>query len=190
MKTATTFLSIALAVITASALSAAAVAADSGFGAAAVEDSRSYTLSEMLTYAVEDEYLAYAEYDAILDTFGEQPPFTNIMGAEATHIALLEPLFAEYGMALPENTARDYVVVPVTLTEAYQAGVEAEIKNIAMYETFLRQELPDDVRTVFLSLQSASQNHLAAFERGGSRAGNIRTDAAGYAGRQGRGRSW
>lgn len=45
------------AVITVGAVSFAAFAADS----AAVEENKTYTLSEMLAYAIEDEYLAYAK---------------------------------------------------------------------------------------------------------------------------------
>ena len=55
--------------------------------------------------------------------------------------------------------------MPATLNEANQIGVDAEINNIAMYEKFLEQELPDDVRTVFEKLKDASENHLAAFEK-------------------------
>jgi hypothetical protein len=33
-----------------------------------------------------------------------------------------------------------------------------------MYETFLDQNLPDDVRIVFESLMHASENHLRAFQ--------------------------
>ncbi len=166
-----------------------ALAADIDFGSAGVAKNQSYTLSEMLTYAIQDEYLAQAEYEAIMDAFGEQRPFTNIMKAEGTHIAELTPLFTEYGMILPENTAEEYVAVPKSLLEAYQAGVEAEIKNIAMYEVFLAQDLPDDVRTVFSALQNASQNHLSAFERGVARLEGTYTGTVGNRSQQAKGRN-
>ena len=41
-----------------------------------------------------------------------------------------------------------------------EIGVEAEIENIAMYESFLKRELPDDVREVYKRLKATSQNHL------------------------------
>ena len=49
----------------------------------------------------------------------------------------------------------------------YYGGCEVvdEIENIAMYERFLQQELPKDVRQVFESLKNASENHLRAFRR-------------------------
>lgn len=178
---------VVLSVMLAGVLSVTALAAGGDFGAAAVDGSRSYTLSEMLTYAVQDEYLAQAEYNEIIAALDAGRPFTNIVNAEATHIAELTPLFTEYGVALPENTADASAAAPASLAEAYQAGAEAERQNIAMYETFLKQELPDDVRAVFTELKQASEHHLAAFERSagradGSGAGRARAETGAAAG--------
>lgn len=129
-----------------------------------VEDLDSYTLEEMLNYAILDEYMAKAEYEAIIETFGEIKPFTNIVLAEQTHIDLLVPLFEAYGFVLPENNAVDSVVIPDSITSALATGVEAEENNIVMYETFLAQDnLPDDVRAAFEYLVAGSEHHLAAF---------------------------
>ncbi|MGD9910326.1 MAG: DUF2202 domain-containing protein [Candidatus Izemoplasmatales bacterium] len=123
-----------------------------------------YTLEEMLTYAIQDEYLAQAEYNAIIDTYGAVKPFTNIVLAEQTHINLLLPLFETYGIEVPVNDAYLNVVIPDSLTSALATGVDAETANIAMYETFLAQaDLPEDVATVFTYLVSASQSHLDSF---------------------------
>lgn len=176
MKTTKKLLAIVTTVMMISGLSITALAADSSFGSAAVEENRTYTLSEMLTYAIQDEYLAHAEYEKIIDFFGTQKAFTNIITAEQVHISALTFLFAEYGVALPENIADEYTVVPVSLLDAYKAGLDAEIKNIAMYEAFLKQDLPDDVRTVFTALKNASENHLAAFEKGVTRLENGATN--------------
>lgn len=139
------------------------------YGSSAALNDDDYTLEEMLTYAIEDEYTARAEYEVIMDKYGAIRPFTNISRAESEHISLLTPLFAEYGLTVPENEAASHVTVPATLNESYAAGVEAEVKNIAMYERFLDENLPDDVRTVFENLQAASENHLQAFERSADR---------------------
>ena len=118
----------------------------------------------MLTYALLDEYMAKAEYEAIIETFGEIKPFTNIVLAEQTHIDLLVPLFEAYGFVLPENNAVESVVIPDSITSALATGVEAEENNIAMYVAFLAQDnLPEDVRTVFEYIVAASEHHLAAF---------------------------
>jgi hypothetical protein len=163
MKKLVSILSTAL--IAATVFSGAAVfASDSDFGSAGALSDDSYTLEEMLTYAIQDEYMAKAEYEAILDTYGSVRPFSNIVRSEETHISLLLPLFETYGLTVPENTAAENVVLPDTLAETYPIGVEAEINNIGMYESFLKEDLPADVEFVFTRLMDASENHLAAFQ--------------------------
>jgi len=142
------------------------------FGAAAVEEGVTYTLEEMLTYALQDEYLAKAEYEVIQEVFGVDNPFANIMEAEITHQETLFALFEAYGIPIPEDTAADHVVIPDTLLETYLTGVEAEINNIAMYLIFLSDEtLPQDVRNGFTALMNASQSHLEAFSRNAEKFG-------------------
>ncbi len=140
-----------------------AQAADATAGSSKALADTAYTLEEMLVYAIEDEYLAQAEYDAIMDEYGVQRPFSNIIKAEDTHIGLLTPLFAEYGIVIPQKDWNSFVSVPDSLEASYEIGVTAEEKNIAMYERFLKEDLPDEVREVFEHLQNASQNHLRAF---------------------------
>ncbi len=145
---------------------------EEAFGSAAVAEGTEYTLEEMLTYALQDEYLAKAEYEVIQEVFGVGNPFANIMQAEVTHQELLLGLFAAYGITVPEDTARDHVVIPATLQETYETGVTAEINNIAMYEAFLAQDnLPQDVRDAFTDLMNASKNHLEAFSRNAEKDG-------------------
>lgn len=139
-------------------------ATDSGFGAAGAAADPSYTLKEMLTYAIQDEYLAQAEYKAIMAKYGQLRPFTNIMKAETNHISSLNALFATYKLTLPVNDAARRVVLPTTLQASYSTGVQAELDNIAMYQKFLSQELPAEVEQVFTRLLRASENHLKAFQ--------------------------
>ena len=146
--------------------------AEDAYGSAAVTTNQTYTLEQMLTYAIQDEYMAQAEYQGILTTLGGDAPFSNILRAEATHIALLETLFATYKITVPANTAATKVTIPATLEEAYAIGVQAENANIAMYNTFLAQaDLPEDVQSVFTELYNGSQNHLTAFSRNTAKSG-------------------
>lgn len=135
-------------------------------GATAAEQDSEYTLEEMLEYALQDEKLAQAEYEVILNTFDVTNPFTNIAKAEITHEEALIGLYEARDIEIPTFDATDHVVIPETLSEIYVIGVEAEIANIAMYNTFLEQDLDDDVRSVFVALRDASESHLQAFERG------------------------
>ncbi len=146
-------------------LSGTAFALESDFGAAGAAANPTTEIEKMLKYTLEDEYLAKAEYETIIAEYGSIRPFTNIVRAEATHIAALEPLFEAYNLELPTVDASKYTVLPTTLEDSYKAGVDAEVKNIAMYEEFLKLDLPDDVEFVFENLMKASESHLAAFER-------------------------
>lgn len=131
-------------------------------GAKAALADRDLTLADMLTYAMQDERIARAEYEVILDTFGSSRPFSNIIKAEETHIRYLTDLFADRALAVPaDDTVKP--AAPKDWAAAIEAGRQAEIDNIAMYDRFLSQTLPADVRRVFELLKAASQNHLRAF---------------------------
>ena len=137
--------------------------AEAPFGAMGAEADKSPNLETMLTYAIQDEYLAKAEYELIMGEYGTIRPFSNIARAEEQHISYLLELFESLDLKVPEDTAGEHVVLPADLKSAFVTGVQAEIDNIAMYESFLSRELPDDVREVFESLMNASKNHLRAF---------------------------
>ncbi|WP_433745856.1 ferritin family protein [Falsibacillus pallidus] len=126
----------------------------------------SLTLPQMLTYAMQDEYLAQARYNNILGTFGSIRTFVQIKEAELRHISALMPLFERYQVPIPTDISQSFVSTPESVKAAYAAGVQGEIDNIAMYNKFLSFNLPSDVQMVFSQLRNASQNHLAAFERG------------------------
>jgi hypothetical protein len=155
--------------------SAVALASDLPYGASAAAKDEEYTLEEMLTYAIQDEYLARATYQSILDKYGPQRPFSNIVKAEERHISMLLPLFEAHDLAVPADDALKLVVVPESVEAAYPEEIEAEKVNIAMYEDFLKEDLPEDVALVFERLENASENHLKAFEN--AAAGNIGTGA-------------
>ncbi|WP_409250997.1 ferritin family protein [Bacillus sp. SCS-153A] len=136
------------------------------YGAKGALEAASLTLPQMLNYAMQDEYLAQTRYTLIYQKFGEVRTFSKIKQAELWHKAALQPLFLNYSVPFPPDTSRIYATVPQTIKDAYARGVQGEIDNIAMYEKFLNYNLPADVRIVFTQLRNASQNHLAAFERG------------------------
>ncbi len=135
------------------------------YGAHGAELKTEFTLEEMMQYAIEDEYLAYAEYELIINEMNITRPFSNIIRAEATHIGYMEDLYETYGFELSSIDPSEHVVLPESVNAAFIAGVDAEIINIAMYEKFLEQELPDDVRNVFEQLKAGSESHLKAFQK-------------------------
>lgn len=135
------------------------------YGSALAIKDTNLTLEDMLTYAIQDEYLARKEYEKIIDKYGAVRPFSNIINAENNHIEELKKLFEANKIAIPEDKSSSYVVLPSSLTAAYQAGVDAEVLNIRMYDLFLNEALDENVRITFEALKKASENHLRAFER-------------------------
>lgn len=132
-------------------------------GSAVVEDAAAYGIEEMLLYAYQDEANALKEYEELMAVFGEEAPFVNIAKAEESHMAAVLRLYDYYDLEVPDYQAEEFIV-PETVEEAYAIGVEAEIKNIAMYETFLSTDLDPVMERVFESLKQASESHLQAFE--------------------------
>lgn len=133
-------------------------------GALAAKEDTTLTKEKMLIYSIQDEYLAKKEYELIMDKYGSQKPFSNIIEAEKNHISQLTELFNTYKINIPEDNSKDYAVLPNSLDNAYKAGVTAEIDNIAMYDRFLKEDLPQDIKDTFVALRDASKKHLAAFQ--------------------------
>jgi hypothetical protein len=153
---------VLLTILAAVVLVPTASAATVMSGAKAALADKDLTLADMLTYALQDERIARTEYRVILDTFGSSRPFSNIIKAEESHIGYLLDLFADHKLAVPaDDTAKP--AAPKDWASAIEAGRQAEIDNIAMYDRFLALNLPADVRQVFEQLKAASQNHLRAF---------------------------
>lgn len=144
---------------------AAAGGAVAGYGAAGAAADKDLTVEKMLVYAIQDEYLAHGEYEYVLNKFGDQRPFNNIVEAEAQHIAELKVLFGTYKLTVPTDTSKDHIIPPATIDDALKIGVQAEIDNIAMYKSFLEKDLPEDVKSTFNLLRSGSESHLDAFQR-------------------------
>jgi hypothetical protein len=154
-----------LLIVTLTFISTGALLAED-FGSRGALSAENLTLVNMLTYAIQDEYLARAEYAAIMQEYGPIKPFSNIIKSEERHISWLVPLFEQYGFEIPEDNASDHIILPKNVKTALEIGVQAELDNIAMYEVFLEENLPEDVRDVFERLMAASKNHLEAFRRG------------------------
>lgn len=169
MKRLLKLLTAAALVLTLFGTTGLVMAQETSFGSAGALSDDCLTLEKMLTYAIQDEYAAEAEYAKIIEVYGAVRPYSNIVKAETQHISALVPLFEANEIDVPANDATAYVVLPASLKESYVIGVEAEIKNIDMYNRFLEQDLPDNVRTVFESLKAASEKHLVAFQRKANR---------------------
>lgn len=119
-----------------------------------------------LLLALNDEYMAWATYDAINKDFNDPRPFTNIQKAEGRHIELLKAVFKTYNLPFPENKWIGETERFKSLAEACQAGVAGEIANRDLYTKLFNSTEREDIITVYKALQSASEeNHLPAFQR-------------------------
>ena len=141
------------------------ISAMASYGHVGASKDNNMTVQTMIKYAIEDEIFAKTEYEKIMSTFNIDRPFSNIKRAEETHIDLLLPLIEKYNVKY-EKLDESTLIIPKTLKETFEIGVQAEIDNIAMYEKFLKDKnLPEDVREVFTYLRDGSKHHLSAFQR-------------------------
>lgn len=132
-----------------------------------------------LIEAIEDEYRAKAVYQAAIAKFGPIAPFSRIADAEARHAAALVPLFEKHGLPVPADRFAGQVQIPETIEATCQLGVDAEIRNAAMYERLSTNVQDPDARAVFARLASASgDNHLAAFQSCAGTTGTTSTATA------------
>lgn len=155
------------------------------YGAIGTETKTNFSIEEMLDYGLEDEYLAKAEYELIIDHFDMSRPYTNILKAEENHILALERLYEAYDIELPIVHPEEHTLLPESIKAAYDTGITAEIKNIEMYAKFLKQDLPEDIRFTFEALKNASENHIEAFKRNSeSKANTIANNDKAYRGQR------
>lgn len=120
-----------------------------------------------LRAALEDEYHAEATYAAVIATFGEVRPFINIIEAERRHAAQARLQMDRLGISYdPTNPFLGILSAPASVLAACEQGVEAELKNIALYDKLLPTIVDPEVRETLTQLQSASRDkHLPAFQR-------------------------
>jgi hypothetical protein len=118
-----------------------------------------------LNEAINEEYLAFNTYGAVISQFGVVLPFSNVVSSEQQHVAALANLFTKYGLAVPANPGLEPVPAWTTLKAACQTGVDVEIADAALYDGLLPVTKKADLIRVFTNLQSASlDSHLPAFE--------------------------
>lgn len=134
----------------------------SGFSLTPLSDAEAAGLID----AIEEEYTARALYESIMDTFGEVAPFSEIAASESIHAATLIRQAEKYGLDVPAYDPNSYDFPTfATLDEAYQAGIDAEIADAALYDELMVDVTHSDLIRVYTNLQNASlNNHLVSFE--------------------------
>ncbi|NMB67137.1 MAG: hypothetical protein GYA20_00050 [Chloroflexi bacterium] len=121
--------------------------------------------AEALQYAILEEYGAFNLYTAVNAQFGSTIPFSYIVRSEQQHINALVRQAQKYGVEVPENPGLTNPPVFASLTEACQAGVDAEIADAALYDELKLVTTHADLLQVYDRLQKASlESHLPAFQ--------------------------
>jgi rubrerythrin len=138
--------------------------------AAASAQAKSSKLDKKTTAALHealaDERKAQDIYAAVMERHGEVRPFSNIIEAERRHERELVLLFDSYDMKPSPREAPAEIEVPDTLAASCKMAIEAENRNIAMYDGFLEFVKQADIRDTFTRLRNASRDrHLPAFKR-------------------------
>ncbi len=114
--------------------------------------------------ALEDEWRAEATYQAAQKELMSLR-LGNVVRMEQRHAAALTHVLEAHGNAVPAKPRFDAPVL-ADAKAVCQAGVEAEKRNIALYDELLKTSLPADVACVFEHLKQVSkQRHLPAFEQ-------------------------
>lgn len=136
-------------------------------------------LTKQLVYLVQEEKLARDVYTTLYAKTGLRQ-FTNIAGAEQTHMSQVQGLLATYGIAdptigLPVGSFKDASLTALykqlvasgsaSSTAALAAGVAIEKKDIADITTVMKLNPAADISAVLVNLRNGSQRHLAAFTR-------------------------
>jgi hypothetical protein len=124
-------------------------------------------LHQALLAALDDEYRSRAIYRVVIDTFGPVQPFSGIIRSEQRHIDALRSLLIARNLPVIGDPYAAGLPAPATLLEACQAGVEAELENVSLYDRLIADAVGDEeVLFVFRALQRASQEcHLPSFRR-------------------------
>ena len=116
---------------------------------------------QALYIALEDEVHALTVYHSVIETFGEVEPFVELAEAEQHHIDALIHHFDKHEIPVPENPWDGNIPTFESVQLACQAGVEAEIANLKLYEQVLSMTDDSGLIQVFSNLLQASQeSHL------------------------------
>lgn len=129
-------------------------------------------LKSMLDILYQDEYNTKSTYEEIIDEFGPNILYNNLIQAEAQHMNALERIYTRYDIQIPNMDART-PNLPDKLLDTYTLGKEAEEANIALYDKYLDEDLPEDIRFTFERLMNASYHHLDAFNQAIANDGNL-----------------
>ena len=171
-------LSLGIAVRPEPSAAAPATAVAQASAATVVVTPLSQAEKDGLVFMREEEKLARDVY-RVLGAEYSLPVFSNIAGAESTHMAAIKRLLDRYGVADPvnpdvagsfQNPQLQQLYADLiaqgddSLTAALRVGITIEKVDIADLQIHIQETQHSDIRTVYTNLLRGSQSHLRAFE--------------------------
>ncbi len=158
--------SILFLLLTFSTINGTYATANDVYGAKGALKDNDLSLIKALTYSLEDEFLAQANYDIYIEEFGPIRPFVQNKVSEKHHIKKLLTLFKKYNINVPKDIGKKFTTKPNSLDHAFSEGIKKEKENISMYTKLQSIKVfPEDVLTIFQELKMESTIHLDNLEK-------------------------
>jgi hypothetical protein len=138
----------------------------------------SKSTTDLLVYLIEEEKLAHDVYTTLAAKWGGNT-FTNILQSESSHQSMVLSLLNTYGIKDPRTSQVGVFINPelqalynkliaqgmTSQTEAYKVGVLIEETDIADLTKVMATTTDPTILNTLQRLTSASQSHLAAFQK-------------------------
>ncbi|WP_102027571.1 hypothetical protein [Salirhabdus sp. Marseille-P4669] len=122
------------------------------------------TLTEALTYALQDECLANTRYGLILESLGyDLRPFVEMKYDNRENIQSLYQLCKKNGIPILKHNHEGLVYLhqPKDVKTSLKQEISFENENISMYDKLINQtNFSNNVKNVFRKLQKDSRVHL------------------------------
>ena len=94
------------------------------------------------------------EYKAVSEKFNREKPFIKLQRRLEPCMDMLNQLYKEYGLKPPRIAVS--VKAPETLDDYYKYALEKEKNMLETYRGFLKEEMPQDVRSAVHKLMELS----------------------------------
>lgn len=121
-------------------------------------------INRVLTAAYDNLKQSEAEYKALSEKFNMNKPFTKLIKRQEMYIDMLAQLYNEYGLTVPNKDWDNTVRLPNTPEEYYNNSLIKEKNLTEMYKTFLKEELPQEVRSALYKLMELSANNARLYK--------------------------
>ncbi len=133
-------------------------------GAAVIQLSTSEKVA--LASVIENEYELRATYQKVLDKFGDERPFINVIGSKEHNINMLTELMLKHGTKPPADDWINRVNEYDSIEDACKAAVQFEADSSMLYQSVFASTSKDNVLEILLHIEKIiMMNNIPTFER-------------------------